>query len=118
MARVLIVDDDSQLMEATAALLESGGHTAVRARNGAEGLRQAKAQAIDLVVTDYMMPVMDGLQLARAIASDPALSGLPVVLVSAVATARSSTAVSACLRKPFAASQLLELVTRLAVHRP
>ncbi|WP_201699643.1 response regulator [Paraburkholderia hiiakae] len=117
MANVLIVDDDQRLLEATAALLESAGHTVRCAGNGEHALRLARAERIDIVLTDYTMPVMDGLQLARAIDLDPELSAIPVVLVSAVATPPVGSPIRASLRKPFTGERLLELIARLALCR-
>ncbi len=117
MANVLIVDDDQRLLEATAALLESAGHTVTCAGDGELALRLARADRIDIVLTDYMMPVMDGLQLARAIGLDPVLSAIPVVLVSAVATPLVGSPIRASLRKPFTGASLLELIARLALRR-
>ena len=117
MANVLIVDDDRRLLEATAALLESAGHTVRCAVDGEHALRLARAGRIDIVLTDYTMPVMDGLQLARAIDLDPVLSAIPVVLVSAVATPPGRSSIRFSLRKPFTGARLLELVACLALRR-
>ena len=116
-ANVLVVDDDQRLLEATAALLESAGHTVMCAGDGEHALRMAREERIDIVLTDYMMPVMDGLQLARAIGLDPVLSTIPVVLVSAIATPPVGTPIRAGLRKPFTGARLLELIARLALRR-
>ena len=58
-ANVLIVDGDRRLMGATAALLESAGHTVTCAGVGEHAVRMARAERIDIVLTGYMMPVMD-----------------------------------------------------------
>ncbi|QGZ59962.1 response regulator [Paraburkholderia acidiphila] len=117
MANVLIVDDDQRLLEANAAFLASAGHTVRCAGDGEHALRLARAERIDIVLTDYTMPVMDGLQLARAIDLDPVLSAIPVVLVSAVATPPARSSIRASLRKPFAGARLLELTARFALRR-
>ncbi|MEY9641391.1 PAS domain S-box-containing protein [Bradyrhizobium japonicum] len=65
---VLLVDDDPLVLENTAAMLEDLGHAVVEARSGEEALDLLRrTQAIELVVTDYAMPVMTGLQLAEAV---------------------------------------------------
>ncbi|MFP3707880.1 response regulator [Paraburkholderia sp. SIMBA_009] len=118
MAKVLLVEDDHRLLDATAALLEYSGHAAIRAENGAEGLRLARLDKVDLIITDYMMPVMDGLELASAVHSDPALNGIPVIVLSAVAFAPCDPAVRAFVRKPFVPGHLLGLVSEHALKRP
>jgi PAS domain S-box-containing protein len=68
---VLVVDDDLLVLENTAAMLEDLGHTVVEARSGEEALALFRhARTIDLVVTDYAMPGMTGLQLASAVAAE------------------------------------------------
>jgi PAS domain S-box-containing protein len=68
---VLVVDDDLLVLENTAAMLEDLGHTVVEARSGEEALALLRrTRTVDLVVTDYAMPGMTGLQLANAVASE------------------------------------------------
>lgn len=110
MATVLLVDDDSRLLDALSALVESERHEAIKALNGAEALARARACRPALIITDYMMPVMDGEALVKALANDPALAHVPVVLVSALPASPVALAVSAYIRKPFAAARLVELL--------
>lgn len=65
MARVLVIDDEEELRRVLVRALEVGGHEAVEAANGADGLREIKARPVDLVVTDLVMPEMDGLEFMR-----------------------------------------------------
>jgi PAS domain S-box-containing protein len=68
---VLVVDDDLLVLENTAVMLEDLGHTVVEARSGEEALALLRrTRAVDLVVTDYAMPGMTGLQLASAVAAE------------------------------------------------
>jgi PAS domain S-box-containing protein len=68
---VLVVDDDLLVLENTAAMLEDIGHTVVEARSGEEALALLRrTRTIDLVVTDYAMPGMTGLQLADAVTAE------------------------------------------------
>jgi CheY-like chemotaxis protein len=116
-ARILLVEDDPRMLDALVWLVESEGHQVAQARNGAEALALARAEPPGLVVTDYMMPLLNGLQLARALADDPRLSMVPVVLTSAIAEPPDPGAFWAFLRKPFATSRLLELINS-GVARP
>jgi len=68
---VLVVDDDLLVLENTAAMLEDLGHIVVEARSGDEALALLRrTRTVDLVVTDYAMPGMTGLQLASAVAAE------------------------------------------------
>ncbi|HJP69572.1 MAG TPA: response regulator [Sphingomicrobium sp.] len=68
---VLVVDDDLLVLENTAAMLEDLGHAVVEARSGEEALALLRrTRTVDLVVTDYVMPGMTGLQLADAVAAE------------------------------------------------
>jgi CheY-like chemotaxis protein len=83
MARVLVVDDDPVLRDVLSIHLMQEGHVIRAAGNGAEALRRLKEEPFDLVLSDVDMPAMDGLELARAMRSDPALRQIPLVLLSA-----------------------------------
>jgi len=64
-ARVLVMDDEEDLRRVLVRVLEGAGHEACQAANGADGLREVKAHPVDLVVTDLVMPEMDGLEFMR-----------------------------------------------------
>lgn len=81
--RVLIVDDEPDLLELVRYNLQAEGYKVLTARDGLEGLRMAKAEKMDLAILDLMMPGMDGNELCRAIRSNPATSGLPVIMLTA-----------------------------------
>ncbi len=65
MALVLVMDDEEELRRVLARALTGAGHEALQAANGADGLREVKAHPVDLVVTDLVMPEMDGLEFMR-----------------------------------------------------
>ncbi len=79
--RILIVDDDPNLLLLLAEQLRSDGFEIQTARDGAEALRRLRSGWPDLLVIDMMMPRMDGLSLAREI---KALADLPIIVLSAV----------------------------------
>ncbi|HMP75600.1 MAG TPA: ATP-binding protein [Kiritimatiellia bacterium] len=83
---ILVVEDDenSRILQHT--ILEASGHTVRSAPNGREALRAAHEQVPDLVISDIMMPEMDGYALCRAMKSDPALAAIPFVFYSATYT--------------------------------
>ncbi|PXW27562.1 response regulator [Paraburkholderia caballeronis] len=113
MATVLLVDDDTNALCALKELVGQEGYRVTTAANGAAALRTARAERPDVVVSDCMMPEMDGMDLSRAMRDDRTLAGVPVVLVSALVTPPPDVQTAGFLRKPFAVAQLLEIIDRL-----
>ena len=117
MATVLVVDDEPLIAMALEAALEDAGHRAVTAANGRQGLeRLAEAPRPDLVLLDMMMPVMNGPAMLAAMAADPGLAGIPVVVLSSLPEeairARVGEGVAAVLLKPCTAEQVLGAIAR------
>lgn len=82
--RVLVIDDDPDLVEAVSMLLEAEGFTALTALGGVEGLEKARTQSPDLIVLDVMMPDKDGYTVAKVLATDSQLQNIPVIMLTAV----------------------------------
>jgi two-component system alkaline phosphatase synthesis response regulator PhoP len=80
---VLLVDDDEGTSRAISRLLERVGYTAVWLDNGADALHVLKDLRFDLVILDWMMPEMDGLQVLRRLRDDPSTRDLRVMMYSA-----------------------------------
>ena len=109
---VLIADDESFIAAVLAAVVREKGYTAVVARNGQEALELARARRPALVITDLMMPHLDGAGLISALRRDGAV-GLPVILITASALARAGTlGADAILAKPFAIDDVDALLDR------
>lgn len=83
---VLLAEDSITSRTLLKNILELAGHRVVVAVDGAEALARLREASFDLVVSDVEMPRMDGIALTRAIRADPALAGLPVVLVTSLAS--------------------------------
>ena len=116
MALVLVVDDEFGITELFDAVLTDEGHRVLTAMNGRQGLEMLAQERPDLVFTDYMMPVMDGAALLSAIAADPGLRGIPVVMMSSMPEATVAERCSGYvtfMRKPFRLTQLTDLAERL-----
>jgi PAS domain S-box-containing protein len=110
---ILAVDDDSLVLLNTAAMLEDLGHTVYQAGSAAEALQILAAHPIDLVVTDYAMPQMNGLQLAEAAQADH--PGLAVLLTSGFAELATGEEVTLPrLAKPFTQSDLARAIAQAA----
>ena len=114
---VLIVEDNPDVRAYVKRHLAARYHV-VEAADGVEGLAQARAAPPDLVVSDVMMPNMDGFDLARALKADAALNHIPVILLTAKASEESKlegleTGADDYLHKPFNARELLLRVENL-----
>jgi PAS domain S-box-containing protein len=81
--KVLVVDDDEASRYLIATLLRGHGHEVVEAREGREALSKARSEPVDVLVTDILMPVMDGYSLAREWKADPDLAPIPLIFYTA-----------------------------------
>jgi signal transduction histidine kinase len=113
-ARILVVDDNADMRDYVARILAPRWRVETAA-DGAQALAAARATPPDLVLSDVMMPVMDGLALVRELRSDPATRSIPVVLLSARAGEEATvdglkSGADAYLVKPFSASELVARV--------
>jgi CheY-like chemotaxis protein len=83
MSTILLVDDEAAILDLYSYVLELMGHRVLRARDGEQALELAQSQRPDLVVTDWMMPRMNGVELCGALTQDEAFQGVPIILHSA-----------------------------------
>jgi len=92
-AKILLVDDDIDFVEATRTILESKPYEVIVAYEGDEGLRKAREEKPDLVLLDIIMPVKDGFTAAEQFKKDPQLSKIPVIMLTSYSAKRSGTAI-------------------------
>lgn len=112
--KILLVEDEFAAAEAIGYLLQLNGFQVVTASNGREALDRLDQTRPDLVLSDIMMPWMDGLELAQHIRDRPELRDLPVVLMSAAHNILlGETPASAVLPKPLDFPKLLATLGRL-----
>jgi CheY-like chemotaxis protein len=113
MATILVVDDEHIIAAMLQDLFEEAGYRVVTARNGIEGLKRVAEVRPDLVLSDVMMPDMDGRALCQAIRADETYRATPIVLMTAM-TAQISTAdcdYTALIPKPFDLEALMQTIT-------
>ena len=84
--KILIVDDDSDFVDAVTTILKSKKFEVVAAYDGKEGIEKVKTERPNLVVLDVMMPEKDGYTVCKELKSDPQWSQIPILLLTAVAS--------------------------------
>lgn len=114
---ILIVDDEYGLAELLREMLRESGYDVILAINGCLAFEILGERTVDLVLTDLMMPVMDGRELASALRRDARHENTSIILMTSLPADRhhADDIFDAVLRKPFAPDRLLEvIVTSLA----
>ena len=116
MAVVLVVDDELAIVKLLEEVLTDEGYRVVVATNGRKALEHAAREKPSLVDTDFMMPVMDGAAMVKAMRADPQLADVPVVIMSSMpeaTLAERSPGYAAFVRKPFNIFAIVDLVAKL-----
>ena len=114
MALILVVDDEFSVAEVLQSVLADSGHEVIMAINGRQGLERLSERRPDLVLLDFMMPIMDGPALLRAMRQDPAYRDIPAVVMSSLPESAVAEAAgglfNAMLRKPFKLAAVVDTV--------
>ena len=85
MAKILIIDDDSDIVESMRVVLESKGYSVSCAFTGSEGLKKAREEYPDLIILDVMMPEgIDGFEVAREMRKDAGIKQVPILMLTAI----------------------------------
>ena len=117
MAKVLIVDDDKNIVEMLQFLLVKEKHAVHVAYDGKAGLEMAHRERPDLIILDVMMPEMDGFSVSAALFKDPSMSQTPILILTARGRARAIFElvpnVGLYMDKPFEPDELLKNVRML-----
>jgi CheY-like chemotaxis protein len=112
---ILIVDDDENILALVRTILTQKNYTVSTALDGEQAMALLQRERFDAIITDAMMPLMDGNALARKVKDDPALKDIPIIMITASKEAEmvKKSFTSGCvlfLPKPFTASSLLSLI--------
>jgi len=110
--KVLVVDDEIHIVHVVTIKLRNNGYDVVSASDGAEAYELACSEKPDIVVTDYQMPVMSGLELIEKLRATPQTADVPVIMLTARSFAveeqqKQQLKISKCLSKPFSPKELL-----------
>lgn len=117
--RILIIEDDHNILISIEFLLKGAGYDVITANNGLRGWAAIEDQRPDLIVLDIMLPLIDGYELCRRVRSTPSLQNMKIILLSARGREAEiekglQLGADAYLRKPFGTRDLLETVARIA----
>ncbi len=118
MKTVLSVDDSASIRQMVKLTLAGAGYQVLEAENGAEGLKTAQASAVNMIVTDLNMPVMDGLSFIREVRKLPAYKGVPILFLTTESDAgvkqeAKAAGATGWITKPFQQEQLLAVVKKV-----
>ena len=118
MAKILVVDDEDSLAEMIGMLVEDLGYEALYAYNGREALNcLAHQQTLpNLIISDVMMPQMNGLELVRTLQKHPTYQTIPVILMSAAGAPAEFSQSIAFIHKPFDLDLLGDMIERFLDH--
>ncbi|MBZ6076753.1 response regulator [Microvirga puerhi] len=115
MRTILVVDDEWAIAEVLEALLGDEGYRVIVANNGKQGLERLAEWRPDLIMLDFMMPVMDGPATFAALKADPKTASIPIILMSSLpeeTVAQRCSGYDTFLRKPFRIAAVLEAVNK------
>ena len=115
---VLAVDDSTSFRRLVSATLIQAGYRTIEAADGVEAMAVARSQTVDLVLTDYNMPNMNGIELVQALRALPGHRSTPILLLStesddALKASGKAAGASGWLRKPFDPPALLAALERV-----
>jgi CheY-like chemotaxis protein len=120
--KVLVADDEIHIIHVVAIKLRNNGYEVIAANNGVEAYDLACREKPDVVVTDYQMPLMTGIELITKLRAEEQTKDIPVILLTARSFAVSqeqqeSLGVASCLSKPFSPKELLKTIQDILHQR-
>lgn len=121
--RILLVDDEAQLVEMVVMRLEASGYEIITAVDGQEGLDKARQVNPDLIILDLMLPKIDGYKVCRMLKFDEKYKNIPILMFSARAQEQDRqmglhVGADAYITKPFDPKSLLEKIEELLSKKP
>ena len=120
--KVLVVDDEIHIVYVVAIKLRNNGYEVITAGNGAEAFELVREEKPDIIVTDFQMPVMTGLELVKKLRQCEATKDIPVIMLTARDFAieeeqKQDLQISEFVSKPFSPKELLRSIEDILYHR-
>jgi len=120
--KVLVVDDEIHIVHVVAIKLRNNGYEVITAGNGAEAFELVCEEKPDIIVTDFQMPVMTGLELVKKLRQCEATKDIPVIMLTARGFAieeeqKQDLQISEFVSKPFSPKELLRSIEDILYHR-
>jgi CheY-like chemotaxis protein len=121
MSKILVVDDDPGFLLICRSILEAEGYQVLEATNGSKALEMVRQERPDLVLLDVMMSTtLEGVDVSKEMKADPNLKGVPVIMISSIATSEYASAfpnderipIDAWITKPIQPEVLLKTIKR------
>ena len=116
--KILVADDESHILSVVSLKLKNAGFNVICAHDGTEALELAISEKPDLLITDYHMPGLSGLEVCQRMREQPELAKLPAIMLSArgyhlTETELAQSGISQMISKPFSPRQLLAAVNEV-----
>ncbi len=123
MKRILVADDETHILNVVSIKLSNAGYQVETAEDGAEAYRAAKANPPDLLITDYQMPNLSGVELCAKLAADPPTRTIPAILLTARGYSispqdKASSGIRRVIDKPFSPREVLACVEEILADMP
>lgn len=118
MPKILIIDDEPDLVETLTFRLQAAGYEVVQAFDGLEGLEKARSESPDLILLDVIMPKMDGYHVCRMLKFDERFRDIPIIMLTARGQEQDRVTgqevrADMYITKPFEAAHLMEKIKEL-----
>jgi two-component system alkaline phosphatase synthesis response regulator PhoP len=120
--KVLVVDDEIHIIHVVAIKLRNNGYEVISAENGEQAYKLACEESPDIIVTDFQMPIMTGLELVEKLRENEQTRDIPVIMLTARGFAveedrKEQLQISEFLSKPFSPKELLRSIEDILYHR-
>ena len=121
--KVLVVDDEVHILHVVSLKLRNAGYQVITAQDGREALELAQVECPDLIITDYQMPYLSGLELCQRLQHIPSTRRIPALMLTARGftldpLAMAAAGISMCLHKPFSPREVLAAVDDMLTATP
>ena len=122
LCKVLVVDDEPDLVESLTEGLQAQGYQVITAADGVAAVNAARSEKPNLILLDLMLPLLDGFRILKLLKTDERYRGIPIIVVTARANAEDWTLAMECgadgwLTKPVKMDELLEKMRAVAVNK-